>query len=79
MPPLQSDTSFNIFNDANGFEKVFHEADNFRNFLEKYRKYISSIAGKYMYGLIPRHFDLVLRIRMSEVKNKLLTFTDLIN
>jgi putative transposase len=29
MQPLQPDTSYHIFNHANGFENVFREAENY--------------------------------------------------
>ena len=67
MIPLTPDTSFHIFNHANGFENVFREVDNFRYFLEKYRLYISPIAETYAYCLMPNHFHLVVRVRKREV------------
>ena len=63
MEPLIPDTSYHIFNHANGFENVFRQPDNFRYFLEKYRLYISHIAETYAYCLMPNHFHLVVRIR----------------
>lgn len=67
MYSLVPDTSFHIFNHANGFENVFRQADNFRYFLEKYRLHISPIAETYAYCLMPNHFHLVVRIRKREV------------
>jgi putative transposase len=72
MQPLQPDTSYHIFNHANGFENVFRKAENFRYFLEKYRKYISPIAETYAYCLMPNHFHLVVRMRKREVIEKLI-------
>jgi putative transposase len=66
MDPLQPDTSFHIFNHANGFENVFREKENFRYFLEKYYLYISPIAETYAYCLMPNHFHLVIRIRKRQ-------------
>jgi REP element-mobilizing transposase RayT len=73
MQPLQPDTSYHIFNHANGFENVFREAENYRFFLEKYRLYISPIAETYAYCLMPNHFHLVVRIRKREVIEKLIS------
>ena len=67
MQPLQPDTSYHIFNRANGFENVFRTEENFRYFLEKVRLYISPIAETYAYCLMPNHFHLVVRIRKREV------------
>jgi len=44
MEKLKPDTSYHIFNHANGFENVFCNDGNFWFFLDKYRKYISPIA-----------------------------------
>lgn len=67
MEYLKPDTTYHIFNHANGFENVFHEDDNFRYFLEKYQLYITPIAETYAYCLMPNHFHLVVRIRKREV------------
>ena len=67
MHPLEPDTSYHIFNHANGFENVFCQEDNFHYFLEKVRLYISPIAEIYAYCLMPNHFHLVIRIRKRKV------------
>ena len=80
MQPLIPDTSFHIYNHANGFENVFRETENYRFFLEKYCLHISPVAETYAYCLMPNHFHLVVRIRKREVieeliRNKLVTNT----
>jgi putative transposase len=72
MEPLQTDTSYHIFNHANGFENVFRDPENYRYFLEKYRLYISPIAETYAYCLMPNHFHLVIRIRKREALETLI-------
>ena len=67
MQPLIPDTSFHIYNHANGFENIFREAENYRFFLEKYQLHITPIAETYAYCLMPNHFHLVIRIRKREV------------
>ena len=67
METLQPNTSYHIFNHANGFENVFREDENFRFFLEKYREFISPVAETYAYCLLPNHFHLVVRIRKREI------------
>jgi len=64
--PLQPNTSYHIFNHANGFENIFRIEGNFNYFLEKYRLYISPIAETYAYYLMPNHFHLVVQIRKRE-------------
>jgi len=72
MHPLQPNTSYPIFNHANGFENVFQEAENYRYFREKYRLYISPIAETCAYCLMPNQFHLVIRIHKREVIEKLI-------
>jgi len=67
MEALQPNTSYHIFNHANGFENVFREEENYRFFLEKYRVFITPVAETYGYCLLPNHFHLVIRIRKREV------------
>lgn len=72
MEPLQPDSSYHIFNHANGFENIFRHEANYYYFLEKYRKYISPIAETYAYCLMPNHFHLVIRIRKRSVVEELI-------
>ena len=72
MQPLIPDTSFHIYNHANGFENVFRETENYRFFLEKYCLHISPVAETYAYCLMPNHFHLVVRIRKREVIEELI-------
>lgn len=81
MQPLLPDTSFHIYNHANGFENIFREAENYRFFLEKYQLHITPIAETYAYCLMPNHFHLVIRIRNSSltysaaIRSRLIKFT----
>lgn len=72
MNALVPDTSFHIYNHANGFENIFKEAENYRFFLEKYKLHISPIAETYAYCLMPNHFHLMVRIRKREVIESLI-------
>ena len=67
MEKLQPNSSYHIFNHANGFENIFIEDENYRFFLDKYNQYILPIAETYAYCLLPNHFHLVVRIRRREV------------
>src|SRR5512133_606955 len=66
MQAIQPDTSYHIFNHANGFENIFRIEGNFNYFLEKYWSYISPIAETNAYCLMPNHFHLELRIHKRE-------------
>ena len=72
MPPLQPNTTYHIFNHANGFENVFREPENNRFFLEKYQRYILPLTETYAYCLMPNHFHLVVRIRKRVVIESLI-------
>jgi len=72
METLQPNSSYHIFNHANGFENVFRDDENYRFFLERYRVYITPIAETYAYCLLPNHFHLVVRIRKREVIEELI-------
>jgi len=72
MEKLKPNTSYHIFNHANGFENIFKEPENYRFFLNKYRKYISPMAETYAYCLMPNHFHLVIRIRKTAVIEELI-------
>ena len=67
MEILKPNTSYHIFNHANGFENIFREDENYRYFLEKYLIFITPVAETYAYCLLPNHFHLVVRIRKREV------------
>ncbi|MHB9142398.1 MAG: hypothetical protein ACYC25_11035 [Paludibacter sp.] len=67
MESIQPDTSYHIFNHANGFENIFRHEANYYFFLEKYLKYIGPIAETYAWCLMPNHFHLVVRIRKRAI------------
>ena len=67
MHPVQPDTSYHIFNHANGFENIFRHEANYYFFMEKYRKHIDPIAETYAWCLMPNHFHFVVRIRKRSV------------
>ena len=66
MQPLIPNSTYHIYNHANGFENVFREEENYRFFMTKYQLYILPIAETYAYCLMPNHFHLVVRIRKRE-------------
>jgi len=72
MEKLQPNKTYHIYNHANGIENIFEEDENYRFFLEKYELYISHIAETYVYCLLPNHFHLVVRIRKTEVIEKII-------
>lgn len=71
MHPLQPNISYHIFNHANGCEELFSERENYRFFMQKYRRYISPIAETYAYCLLPNHFHFIVRMRKKAVIEEL--------
>jgi putative transposase len=67
MEPLIPDTSFHIFNHANGFENVFRHEANYYFFMEKFWKYIDPIAETNAWCLMPNHLHLVVRFRKRTI------------
>lgn len=66
LSPLLPDTTYHIYNHANGSENLFRTDENYRYFLRKYSDYIYPIAETYAYCLMPNHFHLMLKIRGEE-------------
>ncbi len=63
MEPLKPSSHYHIYNHANGNDRLFKEAKNYRYFLERYEKFISPIADTMVYCLMPNHFHLLIQIR----------------
>jgi len=67
---MTSGTTYHIYNQANGSENLFKENENYRYFLQQYKKYIHPIAHTYAYCLLPNHFHFLLAIKGErELKN----------
>ncbi len=63
MQPLEFESTYHIFNRANGSEKIFIKDENYRFFLEKWKKYIMPIGEILSYCLMPNHFHLLFRVK----------------
>ncbi|RLD67777.1 MAG: transposase [Bacteroidetes bacterium] len=64
--PLEPDKYYHIYNHANGSDNLFVEKDNYRYFIEKYKRHISPIADTFSYCLMPNHFHFAIRIKCNE-------------
>ena len=60
---LQPESTYRIYNRANGNERLFVSEENYRYFLQKYREYIYPIAHTFCYCLMPNHFHFLVRIK----------------
>ncbi len=66
---LIPDRTYHIFNRINGEGALFKTEENYRYFLELYKRYISPIAETFCYCLMPNHFHFLIRIRsLKELK-----------
>ncbi|MDI1355107.1 MAG: hypothetical protein PSX36_09320 [bacterium] len=64
---LRPETTYHVYNRANGSEKLFLSSDNYRYFLKKYQEYISPITDTFCYCLMPNHFHFLIRIKSEDV------------
>lgn len=60
---LIPETTYHVYNRANGSEKLFRSGENYRYFLQKYQEYVWPIANTFCYCLMPNHFHFLLRIK----------------
>ena len=60
---LTSGTTYHIYNRANGSERLFLSAENYRYFLKKYEEYVAQLADTFCYCLMPNHFHFLIRIK----------------
>ena len=67
LSKLVPEKTYNIFNRANGSERLFLSADNYQFFLRKYEQYISPISNTYCYCLMPNHFHFLVKIKEEDV------------
>lgn len=60
---LEPESTYHVYNRANGNEKLFKSSDNYYYFLNQYFTYISPFADTFCYCLMPNHFHLLIRIK----------------
>lgn len=64
---LQPDTSYHIYNHANGGDDLFREEENYYYFLRKWKRYVQPIADTYAYCLMSNHFHTLVRFKDREL------------
>lgn len=65
-PQLLPNQYHHCVNHAIAGNLLFRESENYRFFLEKYKKYIAPITITYAYCLMPNHFHFLIQIRSAE-------------
>jgi len=63
---LEPESTYHIYNRANGNEQIFLSRPNYFFFLEGYRKYIHPHVSTYCYCLMPNHFHFLVRIKPAK-------------
>ena len=56
---------YHIFNRGNNRELIFRSEENYRYFLQKYRRYVHPHVETYTYCLMPDHFHFLIRVKPS--------------
>ncbi|MBL7903318.1 MAG: hypothetical protein JNK73_15070 [Bacteroidia bacterium] len=70
LETLVPESTYHIYNRANGFDRLFLTDKNYLYFLEKYKQFISPMADTFCYCLMPNHFHFLLRIKPeNELRN----------
>lgn len=63
---LAPESTFHIYNRANGDDRLFLSFENYRYFIQKYQEHISPIADTFCYCLMPNHFHFLVRIKTED-------------
>jgi REP element-mobilizing transposase RayT len=66
LEPLLTDKIYHIYNHATGKENLFESDADYREFLEKIKKYILPVCDLFSYSLMPNHYHLVVRIKSQQ-------------
>ncbi len=73
LETLVPESTYHIYNRANGFDRLFLTDKNYLYFIEKYQQFISPMVDTFCYCLMPNHFHFLLRIKPE---NELRIFFD---
>ncbi len=63
---LTSDSTYHIYNHANGNDNLFNSDENFYFFLNKVSIHLTPVVDLYAYCLMPNHFHFLLRTKKIE-------------
>lgn len=74
---METGQTYHIYNHANGSENIFREEENYRFFLQQYKKHLADVVDTHAYCLMPNHFHFLIRIKASEELKDLPGFENL--
>lgn len=69
-PPFKPGNYFHVYNHAVGSELLFQDDENYRFFLNRFSKFLSSHVELFSYCLLPNHFHLLIRVSNHSNHNK---------
>ena len=75
---------YHLYNRGNNKDLIFFEDDNYRYFLQLFKKHVSPFCEVYSYCLMPNHFHFFIRINDSAsfekgIKNFFISYSKAIN
>jgi hypothetical protein len=77
---LTTDSTYHIYNHANGNDNLFKSDENFYFFLNKVSIHLAPVADLYAYCLMPNHFHFLLRTKkIEEVVNYFMSLISIPN
>lgn len=81
---IYGDTFYHIYNRGNNKDLVFFEDENYRYFLNQFKKYVTPFCDVYAYCLMPNHFHYFLRVDHEQlfekgIKNFFISYSKAIN
>ena len=63
---IEPESTYHIYNRANGSEKLFLSDYNYSFFMQRYSQFIQPIAQTYCYCLMPNHFHFLIKIKTEK-------------
>tara|TARA_R110002096_G_scaffold117211_1_gene253911 strand:+ start:20763 stop:21371 length:609 start_codon:yes stop_codon:yes gene_type:complete len=75
--PLEADSIYHVYNQANGDERLLRIGENYAFFLRQYQKYIHPFAETFSYCLMPNHFHFLIQIKNEQSLKDLPGFQNL--
>jgi putative transposase len=74
---METGQTYHIYNHANGSENIFRKEENYRFFLQQYKKHLADVVDTYAYCLMPNHFHFLLKVKDANELKKNPTFEKL--
>ena len=70
LTPINSGSTYHIFNRGVNYEDVFKRTSDYTMFLEKLKYYIYPVSEIYAFALLPNHYHLLIRVK-DDVEGKM--------